>query len=624
MKRIVFSLFLLAFSAVGQVALGQPLPSPDTQSVLLRGAELAAAPSLLKGAGLLLGGGRSSTPAVDAAGNPIIWREVRSDADRREGRHVFYRQYLHTGLGNVELFGSEVGFHYRKGDRLSFIGGRQFELVKVTNQPAFSAREAVQRAWFRLLSHPGFEVQDQLPADLETYIAERTELKLVKMGPTFRYAYFTFAKDVHGVPYYVVLDAASEEIMAVTPVNPSSNCSATLPLQAVSAIGYPIRASGTRSLQANVANDRPTPFTHEGFYQALPNMMVTQQTDNPAFKCHTDVSTSYTVFPLIADSGTPVYVDRSGHEWKGNAAGDTLYHTSQAMSALSSLGRNGWDGNWGDANMVIESTAVESSDNAYFILNPGLNKALPSTPSVAVSPAAAFYHMGAALDIIAHEWGHGVIYTSARFDRTFDVGDQLHEGFSDVIGQAVEKIVQSPGDGLEQSSDWDIGEDAGTGGYARSGKKDDACGHTWDGLDGRFRTFNDRLHREDSCFGGFPHDTGNMLNVVFYLMSEGGFNPICARQCYVEGCYVEGCNTSGISVPAVGRDKAAKILFDTVQFYAPYNAQWEDLPEYATYAAFDLYSDCFAGNGAYAEQASVYFAFKAIGYPRLTPREQCP
>ena len=78
-----------------------------------------------------------------------------------------------------------------------------------------------------------------------------------------------------------------------------------------------------------------------------------------------------------------------------------------------------------------------------------------------------------------------------------------------------------------------------------------------------------------------------------------------------------------MTVNSLGITTAGKILFDTLQYYAPSNAEWEDLPMYASKAAFANYNLCSQGSNASWEQAAVDQAFTAIGYPRLSTEIPC-
>jgi len=593
----------------------------------------STASSELVGSGINLPDQLSSLPWKDALGNEIVWRQVRTFNDNRGGRHVLYRQYLRSAATEAELFGSEIGLHYTKSGTLWSIAGRQFTSIKTVNLVGLSAAAAANRVLSRLQSYPGF--RPETPEAAAPHLAWRVANSLLKVvyTPTgFRYAWFTFAGDSQGIEYKVVMDAQTEDILAVGELIRRSNCQPTTPSQIVSATGIPVRPelSGIqRSLRANIASDRTAPFTYEAYDSTGTHITIVQETGTQAFKCDQAATRSYTLVPLLADNGSVVYRDRPDQpEWRGSAAGDALYNTMQTLSAFSSLGRNGWNGLNGDANVVLDSTyGGAGTDAGFFRMTGSGDPRVPPTPFLGILASQNYYNMAAALDAIAHEWGHGVIFTSsANFPCVTPntVPCQLHEGFADVIGQIVEKLKQPAGSGLELSSDWTIHEDNATAGYVRGALDDGDSGHTWIGLNGFTTSFNQAVHRQDAD-GSDPlvpqitqdHLRGNMLNMALRLLVEGGTNPICTRHPEYGGCAttVNGQLTKG-----------GQILFDTVQFYAPSTAQWADLATYASQAAFDLYSDCtaFPKYEAGAEQNSVNQAFTAIGYPRLTAANRCP
>ena len=144
--------------------------------------------------------------------------------------------------------------------------------------------------------------------------------------------------------------------------------------------------------------------------------------------------------------------------------------------------------------------------------------------------------MASALDVIAHEWGHGVSGMSANFisqctQPQNDVQCQLNEGFADVIGHVVEKLRQPAGTGPEQDSDWTMHEDNAFSGYARGALDDGTAGHDWFGIrivNGQrvFRTFNHFVHRDDQPAGQLQHERGNQLAMALRLLADGGSNPI--------------------------------------------------------------------------------------------------
>jgi len=275
------------------------------------------------------------------------------------------------------------------------------------------------------------------------------------------------------------------------------------------------------------------------------------------------------------------------------------------MQTIHALGRNGWDG-IGSPAIVTVDTNWGAVNNGTFV-GPGLN---PWTPvsSVAIgrldpnTKDHLLYSVAAAIDVVAHEWGHGVIFTSANFQDEQD-GPQLHEGFADVIGYITEFDHQPQGPGDEQA-DWESGEDSGY--TARRVDLDDGPGGY---------TF----HREDDPSNQHAHDRGNMVPVAFRLLDVGGQNPICARTPGTPG--TEDCS---ISVNAQGMIKARSIFFRLLVSYATSTTTWEDLADLGKEAAFSLYCDGVHPFSSCSEQNAVNHAFGAIGYPGAPGCIQCP
>lgn len=627
LRRVLLVVTMLVTIGAG----AQSLPPAVNDFVFIADDVSANAARVLVGRGISLAEGETAA-WTDGRGSEVVWRKVREHTDAKGGRHVFYRQDF-VGRGTVaELHGSEVGLHYNRSGKLWTVAGNQFSAATPVNRVTFTAANAVDRAVDRVQTQPNFRAEPpgRMTIGQRVWRSSNTKLKLVSTGPgTFRYAWFTYANDVHGEEHAVVLDAETAEVLAIGPLHRRSNCQPS-PYQSVSAQGQPVRpdlrnAGVRRTLAANVTNDRPTPYTREGFWSVGPRMSITQETTTQAFKCDQNTTgAAYTLFPVVIDGTTPTY--RDDGNWRGFAAGDALHNTKKTMEALALLGRNGWDGMGGDANIVLDSTYLNThTDYAFFRMSGSGDPRVPSTPFLGIAPSQHFHNPAAALDVIAHEWGHGVIDTGASFpcSTVGSLACQLHEGFADVIGTAVEKLKQPTGTGIEQSSDWTLHEDNGAGGYHR-GALDDGAGHTWTRLDGTTLTFNHFVHRQDvmgattTAAQQQEHARGTMLHMAFRLLAEGGGNPICAR----EPMY-QGCGTTGMI--GVGISKASEILLDTVAYYAPSTARWEDLATYATAAAFNRYSDCYWSPtyDASGDQDAVDQAFEKVGYPRLTAAHTC-
>lgn len=617
--------------AVGVFAFGagaQSLPDPQNSTIYLNDPEAAA--QRLVGRGVALPGGLAARAAFDTAGNEIVWREVRRSTDPLGNGHVFYRQYVVADTAATELFGSEVGVHTRASGEFAYVGGTQFEIVSIANRPRLTPFQALRRGSERLRAHRGedFERVPSVMDDVVTHRLKETRRVLVQDGTEFRYAYFTFAEDARGGYHEVIVDAENGRLLGTSNANPGGNCFASNPSTVVTAIGVPVRAGvPNRTLQASPVSTRPAPFTHEGFWlassTAWPSSSVYQQTTMANFKCDVNVTTSYTLFPLTTNAnGVPVYDDVPGTPWNGRAAGDALYHTWQTMRAFATLGRDGWNGSGAEARIIVDSTAGNLNgldtpvDTAQYIRTPKDGRSPADV--VVIGNASQFYNLAASLDLVAHEWGHGVIFDEVNLSYSTNTNQQIHEGMADVIGNIVEKLRQPAGGGLEQSSDWKLQEDSADGGYAR-GAYDDGASHNWVGPYGT-RTLNDQIHRDDSYGSGPPshpnaidnHGVGNMLTMAYRLMAEGGKNPICYRGAPDTG--YSGCDTT---VVGVGVTKANRIMFQAL-YEMPSTVGWTTIANYVNQAAYEVYGGC-------AEQKAVWGAFKAIGYPRtVSPLGGCP
>ena len=71
-------------------------------------------------------------------------------------------------------------------------------------------------------------------------------------------------------------------------------------------------------------------------------------------------------FPLRTENGVPVYKEWGDQPaWRGSAAGDALHNTSLTMAAFNAMGRRGWDNNYGEARIIIESVTPAHDQAQY-------------------------------------------------------------------------------------------------------------------------------------------------------------------------------------------------------------------------------------------------------------------
>jgi len=555
-----------------------------------------------------------SLPKFTASGE-IVWKPVRDLTDPAGQRHVFVRQYLRRPSGDVELFGSEIGLHYSKTGKFLMAGGQQFEDASVTNSVSIAASDA-HRSAIGQLRKAGAPFQAKPYESLETgvrnYLDSHAALLLIPVSTnTFRYAYRVTVESSTEDAYSVIIDADTQQILSATEIALGSNCGPSASSQ-VGATSTPIRGSTIRYSGANAYTRGVFPFEAHYEITSAKSINIYQQvpkTDNLACIPNTDDQT-YTLVPLQESSlfsGWAHYGDYS--QYKGTVAGDALYRTLQTYNVLS-----GYSNALGlTMNVVIESTHVHPGCMdacATYYMNTVPFAWAPPGDAVLIfrTPATSpLYNSAAALDQIAHEWGHKFVQNSTGISTETVIGHELHEGFADVIGQIVEKAAEPAGTGLETSSDWDLGEEMALttpGQYAFSGNRDDGS----DGHDFGNYHLNNNFYSTDN--GTDLHDIANIMNVAYYVMSQGGPNPSCGR---LGNCSVY--NPVGLGAGAAG-----DLFLRALTYYVPSCADWEHLGSYLEWAAFDVYNNCPGGPGDVA-QTAVQRGFEVVGYPTIGQRE---
>ncbi|MBI4916709.1 MAG: M4 family metallopeptidase [Acidobacteria bacterium] len=555
----------------------------------------------------------------------MVWKLIRQETDDLGMTHSFYRQvlvpsaalaaglepaYLRDGL---ELAGSEVGIHLRTDGSLRAVFGTQYRDAVVPVLPTITtAAQAFAVGLPALATRDGLIVRDYPAWAARMTASGRASLLLASAGDgrTFRPTWQLEVSDDDGIPYVAALDAVTGEVVSVVRAVLDGTCNPSTTIQA-SATGEPQnQAIPNRSIKATLANDRLPTFTHEASWPGdgvtYPDIQVffSIKENDPGFSTYMCPSKWHGILPVKTVSGTVTYDNWTEEAFlPGRAAADAIKFTRDTMYVLKSkLGRFSWDGSGGEAKVVLNSWVCGGPDFPCFMVP---ETAWNPPNSVNLGPNGSRpYLYSSCLDMVAHEWGHGVIFTTAKFDRNDPVGAQLHEGFADFIGYATEWHRQPAGSGSEQA-EWRMGEDNGAA--ARWVDSDDGDG----GLS---------FHADDPASANQePHGSGNRIGVAFRLLDVGGRNDVCNRP--PQNSF-SGCSTT---VGALGLTKSSRILFRTLTQYAYSTAGWNDLVELGLMAAFDLYSACGKCGEALTEQQSTYDAFKAIGHtPHPFVPEGCP
>lgn len=241
-------------------------------------------------------------------------------------------------------------------------------------------------------------------------------------------------------------------------------------------------------------------------------------------------------------------------------------------------GRNGIDNNNMDIIANVNNTDLE--DNAAWFNN----------QIWFFVPGADNHQTAAALDIVAHEYSHGITTYTSDLTYRFESG-ALNESFSDIMGTAVEHHWQPEGNGFLKA-DWYINEDANPS-FSTTGCRDLADPNSnWQSPLGP-----DPCHLWQQHFVPFDVDNGGVhLNSTiyahaYYLLAQGGTNSV-----------------SGLTVSGIGLDKATKIFYRAWTYYMIPISDFLYAANALTQSADDLYGS--SSN----ELAQTIRSMEAIGW----------
>jgi len=190
----------------------------------------------------------------------------------------------------------------------------------------------------------------------------------------------------------------------------------------------------------------------------------------------------------------------------------------------------------------------------------------------------------ATLDIIAHEWTHGLTYftvtgLACNGLTYFGESGALNESFSDIFGAMTERYWKG-----ESANTWKIGEEAFT--PATAG---DALRYMNNpGLGGQPSDYPHRYTGTGD--NGGVHINSGIMNFVFYLLSKGG-------------CGTYGC------VAGINADNATRIFWRALRYYTACNDNFSRVRRTTQQAAADLFG---YGSNAYNQTVN---AWVAVGVP---------
>jgi bacillolysin len=201
------------------------------------------------------------------------------------------------------------------------------------------------------------------------------------------------------------------------------------------------------------------------------------------------------------------------------------------------------------------------------------------------------YPFVAALDIVAHEFTHGVTDATSKLIYVNESG-ALNEAFSDIMGVSCEFYHQPEGNGYLRAEWWE-GEDIEKSFKAGRSLADPSSVRIWDGYNDRYPDhYSKRWILPATANGdwGGVHLNSTIGSHWYYLLAHGGTN-----------------RTSGITVNGIGLSKAEQIAYSAwVNYFTP-STTYHNARSYTYQAAAALYG------ADSAEAQTVLAAWTAVG-----------
>jgi thermolysin len=469
-------------------------------------------------------------------------------------QHRRYTQYYR----GIEVLGGQIIQHV-KGGRLASTTGVYYEAINIDTTPLLDRNSAIQV--FRIhLARPEEPIKpdsSKLPMYPVTDRGDSSKLIIYPVtDQDYRLAYQVIANNGYQFSMTGILDAKTGEI-----IREYSN----IQTQDLT-IGV---GTGIHGQQFKL----PTTYLNSLYWLA-------------------DESEARPVNQYTVDWSTDDVASDVDNDWvhDGSLVNVHAYLGLTYDYYYSVFGRHGID----DANLPIISIVHDTgmSDNASWF----------DGVMSFYDPGAMDLQMAAALDVISHEYSHGITQYTSGLQYYCDANAQpgaLNESFSDIMGTAVEAYWQSAGQGFDRS-DWVIGEDIysafSASNYGRSlSDPNSKVAFYYQGVAypypchlSQWYVLPDTTEQWDN---GGVHWYSTLYSHAYYLLAAGGTNRV-----------------SGLNVTGIGIDKATKIFFRAWTYYLTPTANILQAANALAQSAYDLYG------GSSNEYTQTLNAMVAIGW----------
>lgn len=282
------------------------------------------------------------------------------------------------------------------------------------------------------------------------------------------------------------------------------------------------------------------------------------------------------------DSGTHIYGRNEGQPERGTSPGKKYPDTDYAYNFtgithnyyLNKFSRNGANNLGGLGNGETTAPSADTiSITHYETIDDAQDPICPNAFFSASNSSMVFCQGTIVLDVVAHEYQHGVTHFSVPDDLTYsNQSGALNESFSDIFGTAVEFSALATNDTEGATSEWLIGEgidpvDFGGSDVTRS------LSNPSDYEYGTGLTYPDRFYSPSFYCGtqdnGGVHFNATVFEYAAYLMAMGGeFN----------GCIIN----------PIGRDKMERIIYRALTVYTTSTSNFNNMYNHVNSACTDL------------------------------------
>ena len=474
-------------------------------------------------------------------------RLVQDDPEAMMEHHRYSQFYK-----DLEVFGGEIIQHYREG-KLVGINGEYYEIGDFDTTPLITKDMAVE--FFKAKSG-------------KINLAEKAEESRLLIYPVkdgdYHLAYHIVLREEVGYSMTGIIDAKSGEVLLKYSNIMTDDITIGL------GIGYhgdsykfPTTFSNDLYLLYDNKKVRPVTLatydfrTYDGkYYYVGRDADNYWDYDGVLVNAHTYLGFTYDYFYLV-------------HNRKGIDANN--------MDIEATV-------HWYDPYIGYDNAYWDGDEECIYFLDPGKRN----------------IQMAAAIDVVAHEYSHGVTQFTSGLEyfctQTAQPG-ALNESFSDIMGTAIEFHWQEKGNGFDKA-DWLIGEDMypnyNSSNYLRSLPNPNSRKDRFYGTD-----YPEPCHLSQ-CYifpntaqgdWGGVHFNSTLYSHAYYLLSEGGTNPVSQK-----------------SVSGIGIEKATKIFYRAWTYWMTSTSSFWNAANYLLWSAYDLYG---SSSNEYAQTIK---AMEAIGW----------